>query len=40
MNAGKRELLADYALPVAVVVMSVIGVFAFSDVNSKLMAIV
>lgn len=33
LNASKRELLADYALPVAVISMSVVGVFAFKDVN-------
>lgn len=33
LNAGKRELLADYSLPVAVVILSLIGVFAFDDVN-------
>lgn len=33
LNAGKRELLADYALPVAVVVMSLIGALAFKDVD-------
>jgi len=35
LNAGKRELLADYALPVAVICMSLIGVFGFKDVDSK-----
>ncbi|XP_060064825.1 solute carrier family 4 member 11-like [Ylistrum balloti] len=33
LNAGKRELLADYALPVSVVVMSLIGALAFKDVD-------
>ncbi|XP_052793413.1 solute carrier family 4 member 11-like isoform X2 [Mya arenaria] len=33
LNPGKRELLADYALPVSVICMSLIGVFAFKDVN-------
>ncbi|KAL4230219.1 hypothetical protein ACF0H5_010604 [Mactra antiquata] len=33
LNAGKRELLADYALPVAVIIVTLIGVFAFKDVN-------
>ncbi|XP_053399229.1 solute carrier family 4 member 11-like isoform X2 [Mercenaria mercenaria] len=33
LNPGKRELLADYSLPVAVVIISLIGVFAFDDVN-------
>jgi hypothetical protein len=35
LNAGKRELLADYALPVAVLVMSFFGSFVFKDVNRK-----
>ncbi|OWF45125.1 sodium bicarbonate transporter-like protein 11 isoform X2 [Mizuhopecten yessoensis] len=33
LNAGKRELLADYALPVSVVIMSLIGALAFKDVD-------
>ncbi|XP_060581235.1 solute carrier family 4 member 11-like [Ruditapes philippinarum] len=33
LNPGKRELLADYSLPVAVIIVSLIGVFAFDDVN-------
>ncbi|KAH3842166.1 hypothetical protein DPMN_115661 [Dreissena polymorpha] len=33
LNPGKRELLADYALPCAVICMSLIGVFAFKDVK-------
>ncbi|ELT93973.1 hypothetical protein CAPTEDRAFT_160698 [Capitella teleta] len=33
LNAGKRELLADYALPVAVLVMSFFGSYVFRAVN-------
>ncbi|KAK3100091.1 hypothetical protein FSP39_014604 [Pinctada imbricata] len=33
LNAGKREILADYALPVAVIVMSFFGSYVFRDVN-------
>ncbi|KAL5012177.1 hypothetical protein ScPMuIL_010728 [Solemya velum] len=33
LNAGKREILADYALPVSVIVMSVVGAYFFRDVN-------
>jgi len=33
LNANKRELLADYALPVAVIVLSFIGSFVFSDIK-------
>ncbi|KAJ8297882.1 hypothetical protein KUTeg_024413 [Tegillarca granosa] len=33
LNAGKRELLADYSLPVAVVVMTFFGAFVFKDVS-------
>jgi len=35
LTAGKRELLADYALPVAVIIMSFVGAFAFKDVSMK-----
>ena len=35
LNAGKRELLADYALPVTVIIMSVFGAIACKDVTSK-----
>lgn len=35
LNAGKRELLADYALPVTVIIMSLFGAIAFKDVTSK-----
>ena len=35
LNAGKRELLADYALPVSVILMSVIGALLFKDVQCK-----
>ncbi|ESO92620.1 hypothetical protein LOTGIDRAFT_216724 [Lottia gigantea] len=33
LNAGKREILADYALPVAVLIMSFIGTYVFSDIK-------
>lgn len=33
LNAGKRELLADYSLPVAVVIMSFFGSYIFRDVK-------
>ena len=33
LNAGKREMLADYALPVAVLVMSFFGSFVFKDIK-------
>lgn len=35
LNAGKRELLADYSLPVAVVIMSFFGSYIFRDVQCK-----
>lgn len=35
LEAGKRELLADYSLPVAVLVMSFIGSFMFGDIQLK-----
>jgi len=33
LNANKREILADYALPVAVIVLSFLGSFVFSDIK-------
>jgi len=36
LNAGKRELLADCALPVAVLTMSFFGSYVFRDVQRKL----
>ncbi|XP_037070908.1 LOW QUALITY PROTEIN: sodium bicarbonate transporter-like protein 11 [Pollicipes pollicipes] len=33
LEASKRELLADYSLPIAVLVMSFVGSFLFADVN-------
>ncbi|XP_061163740.1 solute carrier family 4 member 11-like isoform X2 [Saccostrea echinata] len=33
LNAGKRELLADYSLPVAVIIMSFFGSYVFRDVT-------
>ena len=35
LNAGKREILADYALPTSVLVMAFIGSYVFSDVKCK-----
>ena len=35
LEAGKRELLADYSLPIAVLVMSFVGSFIFADVNRE-----
>jgi len=35
LSARKREILADYALPISVVVFSFIGSFAFSEVKSE-----
>ena len=35
LTAGKRELLADYSLPVAVIIMAFIGAFAFKDVDGE-----
>lgn len=35
LTVGKREALADYALPVAVLVMSFTGSYCFRDIPSK-----
>ncbi|KAK3091729.1 hypothetical protein FSP39_022216 [Pinctada imbricata] len=35
LNAGKREVLADYALPVAVLIMAFFGSFVFKDIKMK-----
>lgn len=35
LNANKREILADYALPVAVIVLSFIGSYIFRDIHLK-----
>ncbi|XP_064617136.1 solute carrier family 4 member 11-like isoform X2 [Liolophura sinensis] len=35
LNAGRREILADYALPTAVLIMSVIGSVIFRDIQIK-----
>ncbi|KAK3576412.1 hypothetical protein CHS0354_026747 [Potamilus streckersoni] len=35
LNAGKREMLADYALPVSVIIMSIIGAVGFRDVSMR-----
>ena len=32
LEASKRELLADYALPTAVIVMSYVGSYVFDDI--------
>nr|AKN21411.1 slc4a-5 [Schmidtea mediterranea] len=33
LNARKRELLADFALPLAITIMSIIGALLFRDIN-------
>ncbi|KAL8588109.1 hypothetical protein ACOMHN_067211 [Nucella lapillus] len=33
LTAGKRELLADYSLPIAVILMAFVGAYLFSDVD-------
>ena len=35
LQASKRELLADYALPCAVILLSFIGSYFFSDIPGK-----
>lgn len=35
LQASKRELLADYALPCAVLLLSFIGSFVFRDIPGK-----
>ncbi|CAL4131631.1 unnamed protein product, partial [Meganyctiphanes norvegica] len=35
LNANKREILADYALPVAVIVLSFVGSYIFRDVDLR-----
>ena len=35
MNRGKREVLADYSLPAAVVIGAFFGSFVFKDVYCK-----
>ncbi|THD28923.1 Sodium bicarbonate transporter protein 11 [Fasciola hepatica] len=35
LTAGKRELLTDFALPISMLIMSLIGSLAFSDVKQK-----
>jgi sodium borate transporter 11 len=35
LTSAKRELLADYALPVSVIIMSLIGSLLFSKINRK-----
>jgi len=36
LTSAKRELLTDYALPVSVIIMSLIGSLLFSKINRKL----
>jgi len=35
LTSAKRELLADYALPVSVIIMSLIGSLLFNQINRK-----
>ena len=35
LTSAKRELLTDYALPVAVIIMSLIGSFVFGKINRE-----
>lgn len=35
LSATKREMLADYALPIAVIVFSMIGSWAFNEISCK-----
>lgn len=35
LQASKREMLADYALPVAVIALSFLGAFVFREVESE-----
>lgn len=35
LQVSKREILADYALPVAVISMSFLGSFIFRDVETE-----
>jgi len=35
LTSAKRELLTDYALPVSVIIMSLIGSLLFSKINRK-----
>ena len=35
LNTSRREILADYALPIAIVVMSFFGSFIFQDIKCK-----
>lgn len=35
LTSAKRELLTDYALPVSVIIMSMIGSLFFSQINRK-----
>lgn len=36
LTAGKREMLADYALPASVIIMAFFGGFVFKDVECKM----
>lgn len=35
LTSAKRELLTDYALPVSVIIMSLVGSLLFSQINRK-----
>jgi sodium borate transporter 11 len=35
LTSAKRELLTDYALPVSVIIMSLIGILLFGRINRK-----
>ena len=35
LNASKREILADYALPASVIIMAFFGSFIFRDVKCE-----
>jgi solute carrier family 4 (sodium borate transporter), member 11 len=35
LTSAKRELLTDYALPVSVIIMSLVGSLFFSQINRK-----
>ena len=36
LTSARRELLTDYALPVSVIIMSLIGSILFSQINRKI----
>ena len=39
LTSAKRELLTDYALPVSVIIMSLVGSLLFSQINRKIDAV-